>query len=115
MTETARYLLSARRAGAGAQGRDRGRNRGRDRGRDQGRKVMGKTLVAVSAVGMLAVLIALVQARYLLAGSAFLLTVGVLEIMFQRALALFHGSAAALPAPGHVIGHRAPRHAAAGE
>lgn len=111
MTETARYLLSARRTGAGAQGRNRGRNRGRD----QGRKVMGKTLVAVSAVGMLAVLVALVQARYLLAGSAFLLTVGVLEIMFQRALALFHGSAAALPAPGHVIGHRAPRHAAAGE
>ena len=99
MTDPARFLPSATRTAAGT----------------HGRKVVGKTLVAVSAVGMMAVLLALVEGRYVLAGSAFLLTVGVLEIMFQRALALFHGSIAALPAPGRVIGHPSPRHAAAGD
>ncbi len=99
MTQPGGFSLSAMSTGAGS----------------QGRKVTGKTLVAVSAVGMMAVLVALAQGRALLAGSAFLLTIGILEIMFQRALALFHGSAAALQAPGHVIGHPAPRHAAAGE
>jgi len=76
---------------------------------------MGKTLVTVSALGMVAVLVALLQRRYLLAGSGFLLTLGVLEVMFQRALWMFHGSAAALPASGHAIGRPATRHAAAGD
>jgi len=105
MTEPARYSLLARRTllgrrtGAGA----------------HGRKVMGKTLVTVSALGMVAVLVALLQGRYVLAVSGFLMTVGVLEVMFQRALALFHGSAARVAAPGHGMGRPAQRHAAAGE
>jgi hypothetical protein len=98
MNQPAGYALSAMRTDAGA----------------QGRKVMGKGLVAVSALGMVIVLVALVQAAYLLAGSMFLLTVGILAIMFQRAVSLFHGPAAPALAPGHAIGHAAPGHAAAG-
>jgi hypothetical protein len=56
-------------------------------------RVVGKAQLAVSTLGVLIVLAMVACGRWLEAGTAFLLTVGLLEIMFQRALVLFHGGA----------------------
>ncbi len=76
------------------------------------RRVVGKAQLAVSTAGMLIVLGSLYQGRLLAAGAGFLLTAGILEIMFQRALGLFHAAPAA-PRPS--IRRETPRTAAAGE
>jgi hypothetical protein len=64
------------------------------------RKVVGKAQLAVSAIGMCVVLVALWQGRILAAIIVFLLTIVTLEIMFQRALALFHPSPREPTIPG---------------
>jgi hypothetical protein len=58
----------------------------------QTRKVAGKSQLVVSAVGMAMALLLLCHGAYLAAGLMFLLTLGVLELMFQRALAQYHAS-----------------------
>jgi hypothetical protein len=58
------------------------------------------TLAAVSAAGMVAVLAVLAQGRWLLAGTIFLLTIGILDVMIERALVTFHGAATARQAIG---------------
>ncbi len=59
------------------------------------RRVVGKAQLAVSAAGMLIVLGSLYHGRLLAAGVGFLLTAGILEIMLQRALGLFHAAPSA--------------------
>ncbi len=58
----------------------------------QTRKVAGKSQLVVSAVGVAMALALLLHGAYLAAGLVFLLTLGVLEVMFQRALAQYHAS-----------------------
>jgi hypothetical protein len=55
------------------------------------RRVVGKAQLATSAAGMLIVLALLACAQWLEASAVLMLTIGLLEILFQRALALFHG------------------------
>jgi hypothetical protein len=61
------------------------------------RRVAGKGLLAASAGGMAVVIAWLLRGSWLEAATAFLLTLGALEIMLQRALARFDATAA-LPA-----------------
>ncbi len=79
------------------------------------RKVVGKAQLAVSAVGMLIMLGSLCRGRLLEAGVTFLVTVGILEIMFQRALALFHDRSGGATAQRPAMRRETPRPAAAGE
>jgi hypothetical protein len=59
----------------------------------QRRKVVGKGQLAISAIGVLCLLAALWHGKVLEAGIIFVLTVTAVEIMFQRALGLFHDTA----------------------
>jgi len=72
------------------------------------RKVAGKAQLAVSALGMFIVLAALVQGRFLWASAVFLLTLGTLEFMFRRAVAVFYASAGAHGRHIRRIAHAAP-------
>ena len=82
MTEKAGYPLSASRA----------------RSEVRQRRVVGKAQLAASAAGMLVVLAMLGSGRWLEAATVLLLTLGLLEILLQRALVLFHGGMRTRPA-----------------
>jgi hypothetical protein len=56
------------------------------------RRVAGKSQLVLSALGMAIALGALIDGAYLAAALVFLLTLGILELMFRRALAQFHAS-----------------------
>jgi hypothetical protein len=62
---------------------------------------------------MLIVLGSLCRGRFLEASVAFLLTVGILEILFQRALGLFHARSGARATQRPAISRETPRPAAA--
>ncbi len=63
------------------------------------RKVVGKAQLAVSAILMVAIAITLFAGQVLMAGGGALFAVGLLLVMFERALALFHASSSTRAGP----------------
>jgi hypothetical protein len=79
------------------------------------RKVVGKPLLVVSAVGMVLVIAMLCHGNWMQAIAAFLLTLGALEIMLQRALSQFDAAATAPAVRRRRLGRNAVRPATVGD
>ncbi len=110
MSEHAGFRLLKREDGSGV--RPRLRRVARQDGA-WNRKVVGKALLAISALGMGFVLVALWRGNLLQATAFLLLTLLGLHVMLQRAVTLFHASA--IPARVRPVARKSPGLAAAGD